>query len=334
MGLSGISGISSFTNTFLFSFLNVFCFPGSTKLNVEGKGSVEIKEIQIGDILLPTKSKVTATFRFFSKGQPMVKLGSTIVSTNHYVYYLNKPIMAGDHPEAEKIGDWNSEDPLYCLNTSDNKIPVDDLVFLDYDETPDGDKDTMNYIEGRVNSCVVEKHHPFTEYCSAIDENTNIKTVNGNKLAKDIKIGDKLVTGSEVVGLVRRVVNEIVKIPSGVITTPSTMYWNKEESKWERFGDKYEFVKADIKLWFSKLRKGGIFAGHDFIKMDCEGYEPYILRGAENTIKKFKPVILMEDKNLSKKYYGEEGNLAVDILLEWGYTMEVSWPKDCVMVYK
>lgn len=31
---------------------------------------------------------------------------------------------------------------------------------------------------------------------------------------------------------------------------------------------KYEFVKADIKLWFSKLRKGGIFAGHDFIKID------------------------------------------------------------------
>jgi len=76
------------------------------------------------------------------------------------------------------------------------------------------------------------------------------------------------------------------------------------------------------------------FQDIDFIKMDCEGYEPYILRGAENTIKKFKPVILMEDKNLSKKYYGEEGNLAVEILLAWGYTMEVSWPKDCVMVHK
>ena len=76
------------------------------------------------------------------------------------------------------------------------------------------------------------------------------------------------------------------------------------------------------------------FQDIDFIKMDCEGYEPYILRGAKNTIKKFKPVILMEDKNLSKKYYGEEGNLAVEILLAWGYTMEVSWPKDCVMVHK
>ena len=58
------------------------------------------------------------------------------------------------------------------------------------------------------------------------------------------------------------------------------------------------------------------------------------IKGAEQTIKKYKPVILMEEKNYSKRYYGEEGNLAVDILLEWGYTMEVSWPKDCIMIYK
>jgi FkbM family methyltransferase len=71
-----------------------------------------------------------------------------------------------------------------------------------------------------------------------------------------------------------------------------------------------------------------------FIKLDCEGYEPYILKGAEQTIKKYKPVILMENKNYSSRYYGEEGNLAVDLLLSWGYTMEVSWPKDCIMSYK
>ena len=248
MGLSGITGISSFTNTFLFSFLNVFCFPGDTKLDVEGKGSIPIKEIQIGDVLLPTKSTVTATFRFFSKGQPMVKLGSTIVSTNHYVYYLGKPVMAGDHPDAEKIGDWNSDDPLYCLNTSDNKIPLDGLVFLDYDETSEGDKDTMNFIEGKVNSCHVDKDHRFNEYCSAIDENTIIKTTNGNKLAKDIKIGDKLITGSEVVGLVRREVNEIVKLSNGVITTPSTMYWDKDNNKWERFGERNKFMREKREL--------------------------------------------------------------------------------------
>ena len=31
---------------------------------------------------------------------------------------------------------------------------------------------------------------------------------------------------------------------------------------------KYEFVLQDLKLWFPKLRKGGIFAGHDYLKMD------------------------------------------------------------------
>jgi len=76
------------------------------------------------------------------------------------------------------------------------------------------------------------------------------------------------------------------------------------------------------------------FQDMNFIKIDCEGYEPYIIRGAEQTIKKYKPVILMEDKNYSGRYYGEEGNLAVDLLLDWGYTMAVSWPKDCVMIYK
>lgn len=69
------------------------------------------------------------------------------------------------------------------------------------------------------------------------------------------------------------------------------------------------------------------------IKLDCEGYEPYILKGGEQTIKKYRPVILMEEKNLSRRYYNTEGNLAVELLLSWGYTKEISWPKDCVMVY-
>jgi hypothetical protein len=134
MGLSGITGMSSFTNTFLFSFLNTFCFPGETKINIVGKGDIPIKDIKIGDVISAStgtdNSIVTATFRFFSKGQPMVKLGSVTVSTNHYVYYLGKPIKAGNHPLAQKIDDWDSEEPLYCLNTSNNKIPVDNLIFL------------------------------------------------------------------------------------------------------------------------------------------------------------------------------------------------------------
>ena len=67
--------------------------------------------------------------------------------------------------------------------------------------------------------------------------------------------------------------------------------------------------------------------------MDCEGYEPFILSGAEITIKKHRPVIFMEEKNYSKRYYGTEGNLAVELLLSWGYKIAQQWPKDCVMIY-
>lgn len=248
MGMSGITGMSSFTNTFLFSFLDVFCFPKDTLIDVKGKGLTRIKDIQIGDILLPTNSRVTATFCLFSKGQPMVKLGNITVSTNHYVMYMGKPRRAGDHPYAIKTPAWNSDEPLYCLNTSNNRIPVDNFVFMDYDETSDGDKDTMNFIEGRLNSTTVNKDYKFKEYCTAIGENTVVKTTKGNKSAIDVKIGDKLITGSEVVGLIRREVNEVCYLNNGTIITPATLYWNPELNKWERFGEKFDIIQVRVQL--------------------------------------------------------------------------------------
>lgn len=238
MGVSGMTGMSSFTNTFLFSFLDTFCFPGETELMVEGKGKVPIKDIKIGDVLLPGKSNVTATFRFYSRGQAMVKLGSVTVSTNHYVLHNGKPIMAGEHPHAIQLGPWDSDDHLYCVNTSNHIIPVSYLSFLDYDETPSGDKETMNWMEARLNAQPLKKKdYSFTEYGFGLGESTKIKTKTGVRYARDLKIGDKLSTGSEVVGVIRRQFNEYCILPTGVHITPSTMYWVKNQ--WKRYGDDY-----------------------------------------------------------------------------------------------
>jgi hypothetical protein len=246
MGLSGITGMTSFTNTFLFSFLDTFCFPGNTELIVKDKGRVPIKDVKIGDVLQPGHSEVTATFQFYSKGQPMVQLGSTIVSTNHYVFYDGKLVMAGDHPHAIRLGGWDSEEPLYCLNTSDNKIPVEYLTFLDYDETTKADEVTMRFIENRINSRDNTQYYPFKEYCPALDGNIGIKTQNGVIVAKNIKIGDKLVTGSEVVGVIRRVVHEICEVENGMILTPSTLCWR--DHTWQRVGTFAEIKKETREL--------------------------------------------------------------------------------------
>ena len=194
----------------------------------------------MGDVLLPGESTVTATFQFYSKGQPMVRLGSTTVSTNHYVQHEGKWIMAGEHPNATQLGGWDSEEPLYCLNTSNNKIPVDYLTFLDYDETTHADEITMSFIESRINSEPTHSCYRFTEYCPAISSTTGIKTTQGIKQAKDVQIGDKLVTGSEVVGVIRRQVNEVCDTADGIQLTPSTLFWEEDTQKWRRIGTIYD----------------------------------------------------------------------------------------------
>ena len=259
MGLSGITGVSSFTNTFLFSFLDTFCFPGHTELMVQDKSKngfhrAPIKDIKIGDVLLPGQSVVTATFQFYSKGQEMVQLGPVTVSTNHYVLHEGQYIMAGDHPHAIHIGAWNSDDLLYCVNTSNHHIPVEFLTFMDYDETSEGDKETLNFIDSRVNGFTKPKNKDYTykDSCFAIEEHRVIKTTSGPKAAKDITVGDKLSTGSEVVGLIRREITEVCTLPNGIELTPATLYWNQSANQWNRCGEDYTWTTLPTKKeWVS-----------------------------------------------------------------------------------
>ena len=244
MGLSGITGLSSFTNTYLFSFLDTFCFPGSTELMVKDGATIKmvpIKDIKIGDILLPGRSTVTATFAFYAKGQPMVKIGDTIVSTNHYLIYRGTYIKAEHHPNAIQIGVWDSDDYLYCLNTDNHIIPVGLLEFLDYDETSEADTKSMRMIEERINNTVLATDsYQFTECGFGLVDDARIWVINEDtrilKTMNEILIGDHLSTGSQVAGIIRKQITECCNI-DGIIVTPSTLFWNG--SKWIRFGEVY-----------------------------------------------------------------------------------------------
>jgi FkbM family methyltransferase len=67
-----------------------------------------------------------------------------------------------------------------------------------------------------------------------------------------------------------------------------------------------------------------------FIKLDCEGYEPLIIQGAEQTIKKSYPVILMERKVLVKKYnFGS--HYTEGVLQQWGYDVLINLGKDIIL---
>jgi len=56
----------------------------------------------------------------------------------------------------------------------------------------------------------------------------------------------------------------------------------------------------------------------DYIKIDCEGYEYKVIRGAERTIKQCRPVVVLEQKphDMYSKEYSQHA--AIGLLQEWG----------------
>jgi FkbM family methyltransferase len=60
----------------------------------------------------------------------------------------------------------------------------------------------------------------------------------------------------------------------------------------------------------------------DFVKLDCEGYEIYALRGGEQTIRQWKPVIVVEQKPGKGSQFGLGDTDAVKLLTSWGYRQQ------------
>lgn len=240
MSISGMTSLQNFTQSVLFDFLDTFCFDPDTLVDIEGKGLIPIKDVQINDVFVKTNGKVTATFRFESDGQQMVTLpGNILVSTNHYVNYLGKWVMARDHPEAQAAPRWagGKERPLICLNTTDHRLPVGHYIFMDYDETEEGDRETMAYIEKTVNgysSSPPFKKHSF-EYNTCLDRETEIKMKNGAVKSVDtVQLGDELSTG-KVIGIVKKQTKEYCKTYTNECVTPGLLLW--QGNQWIRAGD-------------------------------------------------------------------------------------------------
>jgi FkbM family methyltransferase len=70
----------------------------------------------------------------------------------------------------------------------------------------------------------------------------------------------------------------------------------------------------------------------DFIKLDCEGYELYALRGGENLIKRCKPVICVEQKPGRAEKFGLGQTDAVTYLQTLDYTVAAHKSGDYIMV--
>lgn len=237
MTMAGMTSLDNFTHTILFDFLDTFCFDPDTLVEIQDKGLLKVKDVTMGDVFARTGGTVTATFQFDSDGQAMVELpGQIVVSTNHYIYYLGKWIQARDHPEAIAKGPWSGgkERPLICFNTSDHRIPIGHYTFLDYDETEEGDAETMKWIEKGLNASLFHKYRIYP-YSTCVSKDTEIRMKDKTtKPIQDIQLGDELSTG-KVIGLVKKYTKEYCELPSREFATPGLCYW--QTNQWVRAGD-------------------------------------------------------------------------------------------------
>lgn len=243
MSMSAIRATQNFGDTFLFKFLDTFCFDPDTPVNIMGKGFIPVKSVQTGDVF-STGSKVTATFSFIADGQPMVRLpGDILVSTNHYVQYKDKWIRSDEHPRATQVEPWSggSTRPLICFNTNDHRIPVGDFVFLDYDETSVADQETMNWVDSRLNAQINPRLRSF-DYSTLFAPSTEVKLKSGGRiLATSVKLSTELSMG-KVIAIVKKKSKQYCETPSGDLVSPGLLLWDSHTNQWFRAGDRYRIM--------------------------------------------------------------------------------------------
>lgn len=290
MSIAGMTSMQNFTDSVLFDFLDTFCFDPDTLVEIEGKGFIPVKDVEMGDIFVKTGGRITSTFQFEADGQSMVELpGNILVSTNHYVNYLGKWVQAGQHPQAKPKGPWTGgkERPLICFNTSDHTIPIGNFFFLDYDETEEGDKETMEWIDTKLNGKKSTKERNY-EYSSCVGKNTMIRMADGSqKPIQSIHLGEQLSTG-KVIGVVSKESTSSCQTPLGDTVAPGLVYW--ETNQWIRAGDVCKEVYLETSQTFYSLvvlksatfeTGNGLFM-RDYVEVHSPDAEQFYTKKIEN----------------------------------------------------
>ncbi len=188
------------------------CFDKNVQIIMSNGMSKNIIDIKAGDIL-ENGVKVTAKMKLDAADLRMFNIKGIIVSETHIVKYGSKWLPIRDHPEAVEIFGYN-EPYLYCLNTNSKEIILNGLVFTDWDEIYD---DTLEQVINATPTNIFEKDlmkqrmniHRHLDV--GFTEDITIDLIdNTNKKIKDINIGDILLSGAKVYGIVEIETSELL----------------------------------------------------------------------------------------------------------------------------
>jgi len=180
-----------------FRIPKIKCFDKDTLIEINNKNKIKISDIQVGDIL-SDNNIVTAIIKVATEGSIMYKLNNIIVSDTHIVKYKDKWIPVCQHPNATIIDKYN-EEYLFCLNTTNKIIKINNTIFTDWDEIYDKTLDKV--INNNIIPVSINSIHKYLD-CGFFKD-TQIILNDGSVVSIDqVKINDILENGEKVYGIV------------------------------------------------------------------------------------------------------------------------------------
>jgi hypothetical protein len=190
------------------------CFDKDVQVKMNNGQFKNIKDIQPSDIL-ENGNRVTAKMQLNASGMRMFSIRGVIVSESHIVKYGDKWLPVINHPEAQEIHGYN-EPYLYCLNTNTKEIIINGLLFTDWDEIYD---DSLTTVIETIPTNIFEKDkrrqcaniHRYLDVGFAKDMQIDLID-NTNKKIKEVNVGDILLSGATVYGVVEIETSEIAKM--------------------------------------------------------------------------------------------------------------------------
>lgn len=221
------------------------CFGKYTKIKMKNKRNKFIYEIEPGDVL-HDNSIVTSIIKSTSVGSEFYKLNKVVVTGKHKVFY-NGWIYVDEHPESIYIDDYN-EPYVYCINTTNKLIQINNTIFSDWDEI---DNTVLNKLTSYGKDILPENYktddihthldcglHPDTEFILEDGRNINIK---------DVEVNDILLFGEKVTAIIKsysknyKEFNEVFINNSSIKCSSNTNITNNS------LGNNYIIRKKEIK---------------------------------------------------------------------------------------
>ena len=184
------------------------CFAAGTKIDTIN-GEINVEDLVVGTKLI-NNSVVTSTMVLSSHEQIMYNLNGVIVSDTHKLLYNNKFIWVYEHPDAVKL-DKFLDRQIYCFNTSNKLITINNIIFTDWDDLEHCDilkmVDTAQAHLGMGQDLDDGFHFELADIHQHLESgfrgDTAIELEVGPSVPiKDLQIGDILKGGERIIGTV------------------------------------------------------------------------------------------------------------------------------------